>query len=46
MAVVYATLIVSGMRDYRDVPARLKEKVKEILIGLDLEDLASDSPAE
>lgn len=46
MAVVYATLIVNGVKDYSDVPARLKSKVKEILIGLELGDLAEDSPAE
>lgn len=32
MAVVYATLIIKGKKNFADVPARLKEQVKEILI--------------
>jgi hypothetical protein len=39
MAVVYATLIVKGKKNYADVPAKLKEQVKEILIDLDCSDL-------
>lgn len=40
MAVIYATLIVKGKRTYASVPEVIKPKVKEILIDLELEDLA------
>ncbi|MBT9794534.1 hypothetical protein GPL02_16745 [Clostridium sp. MCC334] len=40
MAVVYATLIIKGKKDFADVPARIKEQVKTVLIDLDCEDLA------
>lgn len=40
MAVVYATLIIKGKKSFADVPARLQEQVKEVLIDLDLADLA------
>ena len=39
MAVVYATLIVKGKKTFEQVPASLKEQVKEILIDLELSDL-------
>ena len=39
MAVVYATLIVKGKKTYADVPAKLKEQVKQILIDLDCSEL-------
>ena len=39
MAVVYATLIVKGKKSYAEVPDRIKEQVKEILIDLDCSDL-------
>lgn len=42
MAVVYATLIVKGKKNYADVPAKLKEQVKEILIDLDCADLVTE----
>ena len=42
MAVVYATLIIKGKKNYADVPARLKEQVKEILIDLDCCDLVTE----
>lgn len=42
MAVVYATLIVKGKKNYADVPAKLKEQVKEILIDLDCSDLVTE----
>ena len=35
MAVVYATLIVKGKKTLEDVPALLKEQVREILSALD-----------
>lgn len=40
MAVVYATLIIKGKKNYADVPDRIKEQVKAVLIDLDLEELA------
>lgn len=42
MAVIYATLIVKGKRTYASVPTVLKAQVKEILIDLELEDLATE----
>ena len=40
MAVIYATLIVKGVKTINDVPARIKDKVKQVLIDLDLPELA------
>ena len=40
MAVVYATLIIKGKKKFSDVPDRIKDKVKEVLIDLDCGDLA------
>lgn len=40
MAVIYATLIVKGKKTINDVPAVLKEQVKEILIDLEVPELA------
>lgn len=40
MAVIYATLIVKGKKTYSQVPERLKEQVKQVLVDLELEDLA------
>lgn len=41
MAVVYATLIVKGKKDFADVPERIQvNQVKEVLIDLDLGELA------
>ena len=42
MAVIYATLIVNGKKEFKDVPALIKEKVRQVLIDLDLEDLAQE----
>ena len=42
MAVIYATLIVKGKRTFVSVPAILKEAVREILIDLELEELAKE----
>ena len=39
MAVVYATLIIKGKKTFAQVPATLKEQVRQILIDLDCEDL-------
>ena len=40
MAVVYATLIIKGKKNFADVPDRLKDQVKEVLIALDCPELA------
>ena len=40
MAIVYATLIINGKRNFAGVPAKLKESVKEILIDLEMGELA------
>lgn len=40
MAVIYATLIIKGKKTFARVPKILKEKVKEILIDLDMAELA------
>ena len=40
MAVVYATLIIKGKKTINDVPERIREQVKQILIDLDLPELA------
>lgn len=41
MAVIYATLIVKGKKTFADVPAVIKEKVREILIDLEVPELAA-----
>ena len=40
MAVIYATLIIKGKKTFADVPEKIKDKVKEVLIGLDCPELA------
>ena len=40
MAAVYATLIVKGLRTFDSVPALVQDQVKEILVALELEELA------
>ena len=37
MAVVYATLIIKGKKTLEDVPALLKEQVRETLATLDVQ---------
>lgn len=39
-AVIYATLIVKGKKTINDVPPVIREQVKQILIDLDLPELA------
>lgn len=34
MAVIYATLIVKGKKTFEEVPSKIKNQVKEILIDL------------
>lgn len=40
MAVIYATLIVKGKKKIEDVPEKIREQVKHILIDLDVPELA------
>lgn len=40
MAVVYATLILKGKKKFADVPVKIQEQVKEVLIDLDCPELA------
>lgn len=42
MAVVYATLIIKGKKSFTDVPEKIKEQVKAVLIDLDCGDLATE----
>lgn len=39
MAVIYAQLIIKGKRKYSQVPAKLKDSVKEILEAMDLDNI-------
>ena len=39
MAAIYVALIIKGKRNYADIPAVIKPKVKEMLVDLELEDL-------
>ena len=39
MAVIYATLIVKGKKTIAEVPAVIKEQVKQILIDLEVPEL-------
>ena len=43
MAVIYATLIVKGIKTINDVPERIRDKVKQVLIDLGLPELAEDA---
>lgn len=40
MAVIYATLIIKCKKTFADVPEKIKDKVKEVLIDLDCPELA------
>jgi len=40
MAVIYATLIIKGKKTFADVPEKIKDKVKEVLIDPDCPELA------
>ena len=39
MAVIYATLIVKGRKTFSQVPAKIKDQVRQVLIDLECEDL-------
>lgn len=40
MAIMYATLIIKGKKTFADVPDKIKDKVKEVLVDLDCPELA------
>jgi hypothetical protein len=40
MAVIYATLIIKGVKTFADVPDKIKDKVREVLVALDCPELA------
>ncbi len=39
MAVIYVALIVKGKKDFKNVPGTVKEKVREILVDLEMDEL-------
>lgn len=42
MAMFFAQRVILGKTEYKDVPAKLKEQVKEILIESGLEELVAE----
>lgn len=42
MAIIYATLIVKGKKTFDQVPAKIKDQVKQVLIDLECEDLITE----
>ena len=42
MAVVYATLIINGKKEFSQVPSKIKEQVRQVLEDLDLGELAQE----
>ena len=40
MVVVYATLIIKGKKTIRDIPSVIQQQVKDVLIDMDLPELA------
>lgn len=42
MAVIYATLIVKGLKNFNEVPEKIKVQVKQVLIDIDCGELATD----
>ena len=40
MAAVYATLIIKGLKTFAEVPELIKPKVKEVLEGINMGELA------
>lgn len=42
MAIIYAQLIIKGKRTFESVPALVKPQVKEILIDMELPELAGE----
>lgn len=42
MAVIYATLIIKGKKTIADVPVKIREQVKQVLIDLEVPELAEE----
>jgi len=42
MAVIYATLIVKGVKTFSEVPDRIKDQVRQVLIDLECEYLIEE----
>lgn len=42
MAVIYATLIIKGKKTFSQVPVKIQEQVREVLIELECEDLINE----
>ena len=42
MAVLYATLIIKGKKTIADVPVKIREQVKQVLIDLEVPELAEE----
>lgn len=42
MAMIYTTLIVKGKKEFADVPPKLKEQVRQLLIDIDCEHLITE----
>lgn len=42
MAVIYATLIVKGKKTFAQVPVKLQEQVRQVLIALECEELIGE----
>ncbi|WP_275540602.1 CD1375 family protein [Vallitalea guaymasensis] len=42
MAVIYATLIVKGVKTFSEVPERIKDQVRQVLIDLDCSHLIEE----
>lgn len=42
MAIVYVLLIIKGKKAFDDVPAKLKDQVKEVLADMDVPELAAE----
>lgn len=41
MAIIYATLIIKGKKTFAEVPERIKEQVRQVLIDLECEELTA-----
>ena len=41
MAIIYATLIINGVKTYAQVPPTLKEQVKQVPTDLEMPELAA-----
>ena len=42
MAVIYATLIIKGKKTFAQVPVKIQDQVREVLIDLECEELIEE----